>query len=353
MELKVTNVNQALSAGLRWLSVAGIEEPSRNGPVIVSPEPVMTVYSRPWERVLFSPLRDANPLFHFMESLWMLAGRNDVEFPAYFAGNIRNYSDDGKTLHGAYGYRWRETMGYDQLPTIVNELKNNPETRRCVLQMWDSSFHSVEIDGYNPRLVGQGDLQLAMNGGKDVPCNTHIYFDAREGRLNMTVLCRSNDIYWGAYGANAVHFSMLQEYLAAGVGIPMGLYRQFSNNFHIYTNVVPLENFNALATDAESYDYYDNSMLGRIPLLNDGEIIDDFDEDLEGFFKLPIGFCGHVNTQFFAKVVRPMWEAWKERKEKRGTGLNWVEAMLPCDWKVACTEWIERREAKKKVVVLG
>src|SRR5437667_129280 len=136
MEIKVTNVNQCLSECLQWLLAAGVEENSRNGPVLVSPEPVMVTYTRPQERVLFSPLRDANPFFHLMEALWMLAGRNDVEWPAYFASNMRNYSDDGKIFHGAYGYRWRKAMSFDQLALIARELKANSESRRCVLQMW-------------------------------------------------------------------------------------------------------------------------------------------------------------------------------------------------------------------------
>jgi hypothetical protein len=46
--------------------------------VLVSQTPVVTCYSAPTQRVLFSPMRDANPFFHLMEALWMLAGRDDV-----------------------------------------------------------------------------------------------------------------------------------------------------------------------------------------------------------------------------------------------------------------------------------
>src|ERR1039457_2230941 len=101
--IQARNVNDALASGLEYLADKGVEEQSRNGPVIVAPGPVTTVYERPLERVLFSPLRDANPFFATMESLWMLAGHNDVVFPAYFAKNMMNYSDGGVTLHGAYG----------------------------------------------------------------------------------------------------------------------------------------------------------------------------------------------------------------------------------------------------------
>lgn len=42
------------------------------------PYAISTTYLNSTERVLFDPKRDCNPFFHFMESLWILAGRNDV-----------------------------------------------------------------------------------------------------------------------------------------------------------------------------------------------------------------------------------------------------------------------------------
>ena len=52
----------------------------------------------------------------------------------------------------------------------------------------------------------------------------------------MTVCNRSNDMIWGAYGANAVHMSILMEYVAVAVNAPMGSYYQISDSFHIYEN---------------------------------------------------------------------------------------------------------------------
>ena len=54
----------------------------------------------------------------------------------------------------------------------------------------------------------------------------------------MTVCNRSNDMLWGAYGANAVHMSMLQEYLASRLEIAVGEYTQISDSFHVYQNDV-------------------------------------------------------------------------------------------------------------------
>lgn len=339
MEIKVDNVNEALGEGLQWLLTAGIEEPSRNGPVIVSPEPVMTTYRYPQERVLFSPERDANPFFHLFESLWMLAGRHDIAFPARFNKNYAGYSDDGVTQHGAYGYRWRSHFGYDQLPIIIKELKANSATRRAVLQMWDATVERKD------------DLRYAMTPGtKDAPCNTHIYFDARGGYVNMTVLCRSNDIYWGAYGANAVHFSVLQEYVASMAGYPVGVYRQFSNNFHLYTELYPnLKGRSAiqqLASTAADFNYYED--LHWLPLVDNPEA---WDEDLRKFLqwieKNEVRTPNFENS-FFRHTAAPMFVSWEDRKTKASDGLSAAKCILAKDWRRACIEWIERREQRKE-----
>jgi hypothetical protein len=339
MEIVAPNVNMALSEALRYLKVSGVQEGSRNGGVVAAPGFVCTTYLRPQERVLFSPRRDANPFFHLMEALWMLAGRNDLAWPAQFAKQIANYSDDGVTLNGAYGYRWRKHFGYDQLRYIVKELEARPNSRRAVLAMWD------------PR----EELTYACEGGKDACCNTQVYFDRRNDRLNMTVLCRSNDALWGAYGANAVHFSVLQEYLAHWLGSPVGLYRQLSHNFHVYTNVLPLEEFDAAALDAETHDYYGDERTHRnlgvlpSPLIN--TCAEDWDNDLHCFLDDPTGERTTFVDKFFTTVAVPMYRAWSVRKLKGGSGIHEASRIAAADWRRACMEWIARREGRKAAAV--
>src|ERR1700744_2369987 len=84
-----------------------IQEKTRNGNVIRIDEPVTVTYCQPRERVLFNRARNTNPFFHLYESLWMLAGRNDLAPLTYYNSRMNEFSDDQKTLNGAYGYRWR------------------------------------------------------------------------------------------------------------------------------------------------------------------------------------------------------------------------------------------------------
>jgi hypothetical protein len=317
------NVNQAYSAALHWLGIAGIAETSRNGAVLVAPGPVITTYLNPACRVLFSPMRDANPFFHLMESLWMLAGKNDVEFPATFNRRFTEYSDNGETINGAYGHRWREWFNYDQIDVIVSELLRNPDSRRCVLSMWD----------------GGDDLRNLKS--KDVPCNTHAYFDLRNGGLNMTVCCRSNDAVWGAYGANVVHFSILQEYIAAHVGASIGVYRQMSNNLHIYTDRFPHDKLFIMAQDAACSDaYIVADKIRPIPIISDP---DAWDDDLHRFMSDPGGDTTYKEP-FFDTVAAPMYAAWMDRKYSESNGLASAESIVAPDWRKACVAWILRRE---------
>lgn len=357
-------VSEALHNGLHALRVQGIKQESRVGDVIVLPQPMMTVYHNPLNRVLFSPMRDANPFFHVMETLWMLAGRNDLPWLAQFNSNIVNYSDDGgKTQPGAYGLRWRNWFGYDQLKLIIAELKNNPQTRRCVLAMWDGG-QAIEVEDNGA--TSAGDLTAAINGSADVPCNTHAYFDTIDGKLNMTVCCRSNDIIWGAYGANAVHFSFLLEYVSAMTGLPMGVYRQFSNNFHLYTNIVPEASLMPMARDAEASDRYfvvdkrevpwgagtgtaSNraiAELRRIPLVTLESPIS-FDEDLKFFMEDGGGNYGNC---FFSGVAQPMFNAYMAFKVKDyEDAIHMAEQVTAEDWRIACVEWLKRRQIKANV----
>lgn len=319
--IKAENVNHAYTAGMHYLLDHGVEQESRVGKVLRSPVPVSTVYAEPCQRVLFNKVRDCNPFFHLFECIWMISGRNDVASLTPFNKNMGNYSDDGITFHGAYGHRWRSHFGFDQIQYIIAALKSNPMDRRAVMGMWDAGV-DLEKDG------------------KDIPCNDMIKFDAVDGKLNMIVFCRSNDIIWGAYGANAVHMSFLQEYMAAGMGIPTGTYTQISCDFHAYIDVLEKKK-----KDIHNIDYYLTKDITYQPLILENETTDMFDEDCNQFFEGP---SDEVNpewkTDFFKDTVAPMAEIWRIYKTgKKAGALGLCDNIYAGDWKEACKGWIERR----------
>jgi len=361
--INARSVSEALSGGLHAIRVHGIAKPSRVGDVLVMPRPVMTEYSDPTNRVLLSPMRDANPFFHVMETLWMLAGHNDLPWLVRFNKRFASYSDDGgQTQPGAYGFRWRNHFGHDQLQDLILELKHNPDTRRCVLAMWDGGARAswagdIAYDWQRQ----EGDFFNAVAGSADVPCNTHAYFDTIDGRLNMTVCCRSNDIIWGAYGANAVHFSFLLEYISGMTGIPMGVYRQFSNNYHLYTNVIPREELMPLSRNVLAHDPYlapigmgalrmelKSPSLRKVPLITAPEV---FDVDLFKFMadsSMPALIdIGDYYEPFFRNVAVPMFNAHAFYRDKNyKAAIDVAEQIRAEDWRMACVQWLERRQLK-------
>ena len=331
--IEARNVEEALILGSSRINKEGDLRDSRNGPVMVMPMPVTTVYENPRERVILLPERDANPFFHFMECLWMMAGRNDVEWISQFNNGIANYSDDGVSFHGAYGYRWRNHFPaaydikegvVDQLATIANLLKKNPDDRRTVLQMWDANY----------------DLGF---DGKDFPCNLIITFRINpSGQLDMTVFNRSNDMIWGAYGANAVHMSFLQEVMASWIGVPVGRYWQVSINFHAYLNT--LKKVSGLGSMLADTTKYELGSITPFPIVN-GPIIEWF-ADLEMFMEE--GSVIGYRDKFFKKVAVPMlvsWQHWKNKEDPDhvNKAISSAADIQATDWSLACVEWLERR----------
>lgn len=333
-----SNVNEALAIGVRLFVDQGAQAirhiSPRNKATLEFPEPVTTVYRRPRERVLFCPQRDCNPFFHFMEGLWMLSGRNDVEWIKQFNSTFDQFSDDGKTFHGAYGYRLRQLDG-DQLNEAIETLKKDPDSRRVVCTLYDRRMDR----GYN---------------GRDLPCNTTMYFKVRDGKLNMTVLCRSNDMVWGAYGANAVHFSMIMEYVAARTGYDMGTFRQVSDSFHVYTDNEPWQR---LQNNPPAYeDPYRMNQHWRLPPM----IADGREEEWDGYLgifmeltrKLEFGPMFYFGRDpFFQDVARPLWNAWYQYKTNNiASAIHGLATdCVADDWAIACIQWLERRQAKRNM----
>ena len=331
--INARNVNDALLLGIDLFNDEfnyRVQE-SRNGITYEALEPVTTVYRNPCERVCLMQERDANPFFHFIESMWMLAGRKDLKPLTYYVSSMKNFSDDGETLWGAYGHRWKEYFLKNQLDIIIKMLQKNPEDRRAVLQMWDA-LHDLDKQG------------------KDVPCNTNIYFKIRDNKLNMTVCNRSNDMLWGAYGANVVHMSILQEYMAAHLEVEVGVYRQVSDSFHIYLNDVwdkvkgmeiDVYTYRDIKNPYDTLDDYKPSLLFTDTGVLDWELnrfLNMHPMDIESFTD------GWVNPAF-TDIAIPMLQVHRAYKMKNFKEVyDKIDLIKASDWRTACFDWVRKRD---------
>ncbi len=331
LTIEVRNVNEALPIALLHLKENGVSRDSRDGPVLEYPEPVATTYLFPEERVLFSESRDANPFFHLFEALWIIHGRNDVKFLTHFNKQMAQYSDDGVTFHAPYGYRLRAHFGepgfHDQISIVIDKLRENPNDRQAVLQIYDTNV----------------DLSVKT---KDVPCNDMVFLKIRDNKLHMTVCCRSTDVLWGAYGANVVQFSMLQEYIAGNIGCFMGTYTQISDSFHVYTEKDVYKKCKDIPLLSDNNPYYH---MGAYPMFHEATPAE-FDHDLSLMFH-QYDHYGDIDatyakfrTPFFIDVVLPMWAAWQTHKSgSTDTAIAWASHIDAEDWRIACTDWLRRR----------
>jgi len=324
LTIRARNVNEALYIGMIHMRSDNVRDVSPRGDATLEyVTPVATTYLNPCERVLSSKVRDANPFFHLMEALWILAGRQDVAWLAQFNNRMREYSDDHEIFHAPYGYRLRTEAGFDQIETAIDLLKEDPSTRRAVLQIW-----------FAGRDLGAD--------SKDIPCNDLVFCKIRDGKLNISVANRSNDMVWGAYGANAVQFSVIQEYMAAKLDVKVGTYTQVSDSFHVYTGGMGGAVWNRLKDDHSGLiDYYQSDEINPFPLVKDPE---NFDKEL-------MAFVGDDPTEykyaepFLDFVAVPALIAWKAHKAGDITSaLNAVEAIIAPDWRIAMREWLERRQ---------
>lgn len=345
-----TGVNDLYMVGLKMLADSAELEQTRNGPAYVMPCPVTSVYHKPDQRVLLNRKRNANPFFHLYESLWMLHGRDDAASLNNFIKDFgERFSNDG-IVHGAYGHRWREAMGFDQLESIVERLRANSQDRQCVLQMWDGRHSGCRAGECDVR-YGSNDL---LGDWKDRPCNTHIYFrvrtshsllaDEHHGRpvLDMTICCRSNDVIFGAYGANAVHFSVLMEYMAGRIGVELGTMYQISNNYHGYVASLP-----GLHDVLNTPLYYGN-VVEALPMGNNWNR---WDEDLHQFMSwhktlLEKGVPANTlySNTWFKQVAEPMFiahEYWRQGLKDRARVIT--DQIAATDWRMAANHWFDAR----------
>ena len=160
------------------------------------------------------PHRHNNVFASIAESMWVIAGRNDLGYLGAYLKRAHEFSDDGATWRAGYGPRLRDWNGIDQLAEIVAILRTDPSSRRAVASIFDPDRDFVD--------------------SKDIPCNNWLHFLIRNGRLDLHVAARSTDIWWGFSGINAFEWTLLLEMVAYWLDQKPGHLVFFSSSMHLY-----------------------------------------------------------------------------------------------------------------------
>lgn len=147
------------------------------------------------------------------ELFWCLAGSDDLAFIRHYISTYAEFSDDNKTIHGAYGPRLFGEGKQNQINNVLSLLRRKPGSRRAVIQILSSSD--------------------VLRDGKDIPCTCTLQLVLRNSRLNLIAHMRSNDAYLGLPHDIFV-FTMLQEMIARSLGVDIGFYQHMVGHLHLY-----------------------------------------------------------------------------------------------------------------------
>ena len=153
------------------------------------------------------------------ELLWMLHGRTDLKYledngVKYWRPDYERSGRTDGTLGPVYGKQWRDFNGVDQLKTLVEDIKLNPNSRRLMISAW------------NP--ADMPDMVLP-------PCHYGFQVYINNGEMDLIWTQRSVDVFLGLPYDIAI-YGLLLEMLAKGAGLKAGQLIGQLGDCHLYNN---------------------------------------------------------------------------------------------------------------------
>ena len=145
---------------------------------------------------------------------WYLTGSRSVSSIKRFAPMWDKMHNGNDLVWSNYGYWWKQG---DQLVRVIEMLKDDETTRRAVIV-----HYSAET---SPEFT------------HDTPCNLVLNFFVVGTRLNLTIMARSIDIWYGFCNDQYV-FSKLLQLVADRTQKQVGTMSYFITNFHLYKNQI-------------------------------------------------------------------------------------------------------------------
>ncbi len=154
------------------------------------------------------------------ELLWFLKGDTNVKYLQENGVRIWNeWADENGELGPVYGHQWRSWPNYngghiDQIQSIINALKTNPDSRRMIVSAWNVA----EVD------------QMALP-----PCHCLFQFYVAEGKLSLQLYQRSADTFLGV-PFNIASYALLTMMMAQVCGLQPGDFIHTTGDTHLYLN---------------------------------------------------------------------------------------------------------------------
>lgn len=154
------------------------------------------------------------------ELLWFLKGETNIRYLKENGVSIWDeWADENGDLGPVYGYQWRSWHAangkvIDQISDVVQQLKNNPDSRRMIVSAWN---------------VGELSEMALM------PCHVMFQFYVANGKLSCQLYQRSADLFLGV-PFNIASYAVLTLMMAQVCGYQPGDFVHTFGDAHIYTN---------------------------------------------------------------------------------------------------------------------
>jgi len=154
------------------------------------------------------------------EVAWFLLGERSTNFISTYTPMWNKFVDElGPNEFGvaaAYGYRWREHFGRDQIQLTIDALRKDRSDRRCYISAWDPAS-----DG------------LGAEGQKNVPCPVGFSMSVTAGELHSSILLRSSDVFVGL-PYDVMGHALLMDAVACELGVTPGVMHITLAHVHLY-----------------------------------------------------------------------------------------------------------------------
>jgi thymidylate synthase len=156
------------------------------------------------------------------ELLWFISGDTNIRYLRENNVTIWDeWADENGDLGPVYGSQWRswpgregETANIDQLAAVIEQIRENPDSRRLLVSAW------------NPTAIPQMALP---------PCHVMFQFYVAEGRLSCGVYQRSCDLFLGL-PFNIASYALLTRMVAQVTDLSVGDLVISLGDAHIYSN---------------------------------------------------------------------------------------------------------------------
>lgn len=149
------------------------------------------------------------------ELLWFISGSTNVDYLRKHNVKIWDeFCDADGNVGPIYGAQWRSFGGVDQLTKVINEIRNNPNSRRHVVSAW------------NVNDLGKMSLP---------PCHAFFQFSVKNGKLSCGLYQRSADVFLGL-PYNIASYATLTHMIAHLTNLSVGDLIISLGDAHVYND---------------------------------------------------------------------------------------------------------------------